>query len=555
MGGFCYNTRRHLISFSLIMLTYTPHPTRPDTSSREYPWALLLLVFIWLWPGVFSHDLWKPGEPELYAVIEETTKGSTWFPTLYGGAYFDVSPLYIQATLIFQHLLHPWAADTYSSARFASVLFTALGLLGSGMAGYRFLGRHHGRSVVLILIGSAGLLPIGHFLNVQSVTFAGVGFAMWGYSIAKKQVVFSALLVALGIVLLAQSTGFLIAFAALFSGCLMYWHPLWHNNRVLISLICTTTIAIPLCALHPLALFITNPNTFELYWQHHIFGSFGGTQAFQAAFQLPYYVKHMMWFAFPALPLSLWSISRGKLWQHAYGIFVSVWLAVFGGLLAINPYSNQDFLVLLLPPLALLGAAQLESLRRGAAAFLNWFGIMTFGFAALFLWIGFVAMNYGFPAKLAERAAYFSPYYTRDIDIMPMIVAIMFTPIRGRQAVSNWAAGMTLVWALLMTLFLPWIDAAKSYRPVVQNMQNALPETIKSSLKNGTNCLFIQPSANDARLAWQQYSELPITTHDTSCRYELRQYNPQIHAAPTGNIVWEGRRPRNKKERFVLLEK
>lgn len=83
--------------------------------------------------------------------------------------------------------------------------------------------------------------------------------------------------------------------------------------------------------------------------------------------------------------------------------------------------------------------------------------------AAVFLWIGFVAMNYGFPVKLAERAAYFSPYYTRDINTMPMIVAIVFTPmwfiaitrrhIRGRQAVTNWAAGMTLVWALLMTLF------------------------------------------------------------------------------------------------------
>ena len=36
--------------------------------------------------------------------------------------------------------------------------------------------------------------------------------------------------------------------------------------------------------------------------------------------------------------------------------------------------------------------------------------MMTFGLAAVFLWLGFMAMNYGYPARLAARAAYFSGY-------------------------------------------------------------------------------------------------------------------------------------------------
>ncbi|ULJ64308.1 ArnT family glycosyltransferase [Wielerella bovis] len=548
------------------MLTYTPTRTPTYRQTREYPWALLLLVFIWLWPGVFSHDLWKPNEPIAYTIIQEATLGAPWQPTLHGSAHFEISPLYIQAALIFQKLLSPWAADAYSAARFASVLFTTIGLLGSGMAGYRFLGRHHGRSVVLILIGSAGLLPIGHFIGAQSVLFAGSGLTMWGYSIIHRQVAFSAVLIGIGATFLAQSAGLLMAAAVLFSGCLMYAHTQWRNNRTLIALIGATVIAAPLSAVYPLALSATSTSAFELYIQHHIFGSFGGTRSFQAAFQLPYYAKHILWFAFPALPLAAWTISRGKLTQQTFGIFALTWLGVFGTLLAINPQSDQDLLVLILPPLALLGAAQLDNLRRGAAAFLNWFGIMTFGFAALFLWLGFVAMNYGFPAKLAERAAYFSPYYTRDINLMPLIVALVFTPmwfiaitrkrIRGRQAVTNWAAGMTLVWALLMTLFLPWIDAAKSYRPVVQNMQNTLPKNIKGSLKNGTACLFIHPNSDNAIISWQQYGDLPFTTRQNDCRYELVAFNPKRQAAPTtGKILWEGRRPRHKKERFALVDK
>ena len=230
-------------------------------------------------------------------------------------------------------------------------------------------------------------------------------------------------------------------------------------------------------------------------------------------------------------------------------------------MLAACPSRYQNNLLWLLPPLALLGAARLDGLRRGAAAFINWFGIMTFGLLAVFLWLGFFAMNYGWPAKLAERSAYFSPYYTPDISIMPMVVALSFTPvwlwaitrkhIRGRQAVTNWAAGMTLVWALLMTLFLPWLDAAKSYRPVVAQMDAALP----ADVRNGSACISVDGSAHTARLAWAQYSPLDLKTDNAGCAYRLVQM-PRESAAPAGwHAVWQGARPRNKEEGFALLRR
>ncbi|MEK9940520.1 MAG: glycosyl transferase, partial [Methylotenera sp.] len=50
----------------------------------------------------------------------------------------------------------------------------------------------------------------------------------------------------------------------------------------------------------------------------------------------------------------------------------------------------------------------------------------------------------------------------------------LFTCVRARQSnrstVTNWAVGMTFGWGLLMTLWLPWIDAAKSYQPVFASM-------------------------------------------------------------------------------------
>ena len=548
------------------MLTYTPAPPRPRSETREYPWALLLLVFAWLWPGVFSHDLWKPSEPALYTAISETAHGSPWLPTLFGKPYFSAAPIYIQTALLFQKLLSPWAADAYSAARFASVLFAAVGLLGCGMAGFRLLGRHNGRSVVLTLIGSAGLLPMTHFLDAQSVVFAGAGLMMGGYSVSDRQAVFSAFLTGLGAMLLAQSAGLAAAFAAFLAGALPLLCPQWRSRRALVSLLGGAVVALPLVAVYPLALSFAGKQAFALYAGHHLFGGFGGLHDFQAAFSLPYYAKQIAWFAFPALPLALWTLSRGKVVQSRAGVFAACWLAVFALFLSANPRRSQDLLVLLLPALALLGAADLDRLRHGAASFLNWFGIMVFGASALFLWIGFVAMNFGFPAKLAERAAYFSPYYTRDIDPMPIIVAAVFTPlwlvairrknIRGRQAVTNWAAGTTLVWALLMTLFLPWIDAAKSYRPVVQQMQVRMPAQAFRAIASGESCLYIGPQFEDAVIAWRQYGALPFDTENTRCRYTLVQYNPTAQRQPENGarVLWEGSRPRNRRERFALLD-
>ena len=35
------------------MLTYLPKNQQSTDSKQEYPWLLMLLVFVWLWPGIF----------------------------------------------------------------------------------------------------------------------------------------------------------------------------------------------------------------------------------------------------------------------------------------------------------------------------------------------------------------------------------------------------------------------------------------------------------------------------------------------------------------------
>lgn len=548
------------------MLTYTPPESRSPAASREKPWLLLLLAFAWLWPGIFSRDLWNPAEPAVFTAVESFLNGGkTWLPEVLGKPYFEISPVYIWVAAGFQKLLAPHWADAYSASRFASVLFTAVGLVCCGKAGFRFLGRHQGRSVALILIGCAGLVTMAHFLGGYAVVFAALGMCLYGFALVQTRVIMASLLLGGGWALLFTAAGLLIPVALMLLALALPVSPLWRFKRYYLTLVGALCFALPLMAVYLFALSKTDAAAFRLWTGQYIFGPFGGINGFQTAFSLPYFLKNLLWFAFPAWPLAVWTATRTKLASEKWGVLAVAWLAVMLVLLVLNPHRNANHLIWLLPPLALLGAAKLDALRRGAAAFINWFGIMAFGLFAVFLWIGFFAMNYGWPAKLAERSQYFSPYYTPDIDIMPMVVAVLFTPvwlwaitrrhIRGRQAVTNWAAGVTLVWALMMTLFLPWLDAAKSHAPVVKQMEAALPAGLAQSVVDGSQCIGVDGSAETARIVWRQYGTLPLQTDHPSCRYRLVQ-QPKGSAAPSGwNLIWEGARPRNKQEGFALLEK
>jgi inner membrane protein len=351
----------------------------------------------------------------------------------------------------------------------------------------------------------------------------------------------------------------------MFLALALSFHSTWQSKRYLLTLIGAIVVSLPLLILYPLVLSKTNPEWFDIWFNHYSLGVFGGFHQIQTAFNLPYYLKNLLWFTLPAWPLAAWTLSRTRIHDKNWGILSLSWLVIMTALLAINPQRLQDNLVWLLPPLALLGAAQLGGLRRGAAAFINWFGIMAFGLIAVFLWLGFFAMNYGWPSKLAERAAYFSPYYIPDIDPIPMTVALLFTPlwlwaitrknIRGRQAVTNWAAGVTLAWALLMTLFLPWLNAAKSHAPVVHQMEAALSSELKQKLSDGLECISIDGQDQRTRIAWTQYSHIKTTTDDPSCRYRLIRQAANIGAPSGWQTLWQGARPRNKAETFLLLEK
>ena len=240
-------------------------------------------------------------------------------------------------------------------------------------------------------------------------------------------------------------------------------------------------------------------------------------------------------------------------------------LLSFAVLLLLLTFSSnthtEDAMPLLLP-LAVLGAVELDSLRRGAAAFLNWFGLMAFGFFALLVWLGWAAMNLGWPARLAARAEYFSPFYEPRFSWLAVALALLATAVwvwavtrrhlRGRQAITNWAAGLTLFWGLLLTLWLPFLDAAKSYQPVVMAMVKAMPA--------GDQCVAVDARQMMARVSWPYYSGLHLKAvapeQAIPCNLQLLVgERDAVPVLPGWQLRWQGSRPRDKHEVYYLLQR
>src|SRR4029078_10290005 len=138
-------------------------------------------------------------------------------------------------------------------------------------------------------------------------------------------------------------------------------------------------------------------------------------------------VRQIVWFAWPAWLLALWTLWQWRSHLASRHIVVplagattllAVWLAMAGGARA---------LMLALPALAVLAAFALPTLKRSAAAAIDWFSVFFFTIAVTTGWVFYVAMQTGTPAKLAANVAKLSPGYANTFSGVALILALAGT--------------------------------------------------------------------------------------------------------------------------------
>jgi len=129
---------------------------------------------------------------------------------------------------------------------------------------------------------------------------------------------------------------------------------------------------------------------------------------------------------------------------------------------------------------------------------------------------------------------------------------VLVRPARrsNRRAVLNWAAGMTLLWALYSTIWLPYLDSRRSYRVVAQDLATRLP---------AQGCVASRNLGEAQRALFQYFAGLVTEREEVTpaadCPTLLVQYGRIDGESPVPDgwtVLWEGRRRGDDTERYVL---
>ena len=206
------------------------------------------------------------------------------------------------------------------------------------------------------------------------------------------------------------------------------------------------------------------------------------------------YVQMLVWFMWPAWPISAWALWR---WRRHLGDWSSnrhlAWplFCVVSMCLASLRFDNADTTLLLaLPPLAALAAFSLVTMNRQVSALMDWFAVLFFSVSGIIIWVVWVAMHTGVPAAPAANVARLLPAYVPRIVWWELVLALVVSGAwaalvhwrGGRHRTAIWktlvlpAGGATLCWLLLATLWMPLLDFAQSYKSLAVQVRASIPK-------------------------------------------------------------------------------
>ena len=238
----------------------------------------------------------------------------------------------------------------------------------------------------------------------------------------------------------------------------------------------------------------------------------------------------LLWFTWPAWPLVLWTLWR---WRHQVfsvrirrHLALPLWFAVVTVAATLVTPAEDRALLLALPSLATLAAFALPTLERSVSALIDWFTLLFFTGCALVIWVVWIAMQTGFPPQPAANVARLAPGFETGFTILPFVFATLATLAWawlvkwrvGRHRAAIWkslvlpAGGAALCWLLLTTLWMPLLDFARSYQPLVRRVEALVqPATCLQTfgLTQGQLAAFkfhsrlqLEPATDQARCAW-----------------------------------------------------
>ncbi len=454
--------------------------------------ALLLFCAAYVLPGVFGRDPWKSADITAFGYMVNIAQGRTsWFAPTVGGLPADAAllPYWLGASFI--KLLGPWL-DPAPAARIPFALLLVLVLLLTWYSTYHLArteaaqplpfafggeaspvdyARAIADGALLALVASLGLLQLGHETTPELAQLASV--ALFVYALAASPFGGSrpTLAVLAALPALAASGAPSIALALGVVGAVICGASSYEPARRFVRWIAVSAALSALAAI--------------------VLGAWGwriglNNPSLAGAWDL---LRLLAWFTWPAWPLALWTVWRWRGHLSDRHIAIPLGCVAVSVLACITMGGSERALMLGLPPLAVLAAFALPTLQRSTAAAIDWFSVCFFTVFAGAIWIVYASMHTGVPAQPAANIARLAPGYAPSLSVATLALAMVGTLAwlwlvtwrTGRSRHPLWkslvlpASGVALCWLLVMTLLLPPLDHARSYRSLVQRIAQQVP--------------------------------------------------------------------------------
>jgi 4-amino-4-deoxy-L-arabinose transferase-like glycosyltransferase len=526
---------------------------KPNVGERTKVRLMIILCALWVIFGLVGHSPWKPDELQSISIIKHLLESGDWLiPMMAGEPTLKNPPLYYLSAALFAKLFSP-LLTLHDAARLVTGVWMALTLLFVGMTGRELWGAGSGRQAALIFISSIGMVFSAHMISPEVAGLTSYAMVFYSLALAPRRPLRAGLILGLGTGIGFLAKGLLNLEVMLITALLL---PLlfdyWRRRSYLHTLGIMLLVAIPWIAPWLILLRQKSPDLFQTWL----------TDSRVITNHTYYVAKTLIWYSWPALPLAIWALWRIRPNHSSLQIALLFFLVQFT-ILGTGINNNDVYMLPFLLPLTLLATPAVDKLQRSVASALNWFGVMLFGTLAVLVWTGWVAMMTGVPTKLAGRAHILSSSYVPHFNFIATALAIALTLLwaavvfkshrSNRATVTDWAVGMTMAWGLVMTLWLPWLDAAKSYQPVFAAMQKTFPVNFA--------CVTARDLGPSQRAALDYYLNLKVQRFElsqtVSCDLYLIEDERDRQKIEPGNnwkMIWEGKRPSDRHEKFRLFQ-
>ena len=563
----------------------------PASATLALPrWAIFALCLLYILPGLLGRDPWKNDDAASFGIMwtmaHDTLSG--WLtPNIVGLPTPEEGPLAFWLGALAIKCFGGLLGDVMA-ARIASICAFLLGatsiwysayLLGrrteaqplklafGGQPNARDYGRTLADAALLIYLGCWGLLINSHQTSAESLQVALLAFSLYRIlRYLEKPHWVRAITLGATLTALTLTRGLWPALVLWLMTLPCLWLPGMQRLRGLLHLLLalTTTLALLLGWRA-----IGDAGSIIGWWAWN-----GDQLALPNGESAKFLLRYGIWFFWPAWPFAAWAVYAWR--RQRYALHIAFPLTCFVGLLGLNLVSAhpaESVLLPMLPPLVILAAFGLPTMKRSAINAVDWFAVMAVTAGAALIWLAWIAHLTGWPAQLAKNTLKLVPGFKPEFHLFAFLmaacasigwIALIYWRI-SRQPSVLWRAvvlssgGLVLCWLLLMTLFLPWADYRLSYAPVARQIAARLPKN--------TDCIVTNVSPAQ-RASFAYFGNLPFAPVPADklphCQILLLQDHVKMRdeteiakefRSKHWQLLWEGRRAADRDERFRLYRR